>query len=359
LRGEVDVREAPGQNLLYIVENSSSLHYRAFARALDTQPIGLRDLAGEHLRNDPNLVIDVDLRSTATMRKLGTLLARRGTGCRIFLVDPAVRAARLNAEALGADHILPPRCEAEAVHLAIRDHFGGVAEPAVIRSIDTGIMALEKGFRSLLDDEIFDTVGMENASDQIIDAIDSAGVDEWMRTVRGYHVGTFQHCMLVTATASGFARKLGMRRSDVVKVTAAALVHDIGKSAIPLHILDKQGPLSEDELRTMRNHPAIGHDYLARRSRIAADALGSVRSHHEYLDGSGYPDGLRGDEIDDITRIITISDIYAALLERRAYKPPKTPSEALAVLEGLAQAGKLELALVRAFGRVTVERWAA
>lgn len=345
--------------LLYITENNHSVEYRAFARALDTEPVGVHGLTQHHLRHDPNLVIDADLRSASTTRKLTGLLARRGNGCRIFLIDPMVRIANANAIALGADKILSPRCDPQEIHAALRDHFSFIAGPEVVRSIDAGIATLDGGFRTLLHDEIFDTVGMENASNQIIDAIDSAGVDDWVATVRSYHIGTFQHCMLVTATAASFARKLGMRRSDVVKITAAALVHDIGKSAIPLDILDKSGPLTEAEMKTVREHPAIGHGYLAKRSRIAADALSSVRSHHEYLDGSGYPDGLRGNEIDDITRIITISDIYAAMTERRAYKPPKPPREALAVLLALAQAGKLEMALVREFGRITVEKTAA
>jgi putative nucleotidyltransferase with HDIG domain len=355
----VDVGEIIDRGLLYITENSTLFEYKAFAKALDTEAIGIKELSGDHLRLDPNLVFDVDLRSATTMRKLKGMLARRGTGCRIFLVDPTARLAQINAQALDPDHVLPPRCGPEAIHAALREHHGMVASPSVLRSIDGGIDALDCGFRTLLKDEIFDTAGMEAASAQIIDAIDTAGVDEWMATVRGYHVGTFQHCMLVTATASSFARRLGMRRSDVVKVTAAALVHDIGKSAIPLEILDKQGALSPEEMQTMRSHPAIGHDYLARKSRIAADALTSVRSHHEYLDGTGYPDGLRGAEIDDITRIITISDIYAAMVERRAYKPPKRPEEALAVLDALASAGKLETALVRAFGNVVIRRKAA
>ncbi|SMQ86246.1 HDIG domain-containing protein [Devosia lucknowensis] len=353
------MRDIDDRGLLYITENSNSFEYQAFARALGTQPVGIRDVGGEHLRLDPNVVFDVDLRATSSLRKLKGLLARRGTGCRIFMVDPKARIAVSNAESLGADAILEPRCGAEAIHQAIRQHHGIVHAVDVTRSIDAGISALDGGFRSLVRDAVFDTEGMESASGQIIDAIDSAGVDHWMATVRGYHVGTFQHCMLVTATASSFARRLGMRRGDVIKVTAAALVHDIGKSAVPVEILDKNGPLTPEEAQTMRSHPIIGHDYLARRSRIAADALRSVRSHHEYLDGSGYPDGLRGDEIDDITRLVTISDIYAALVERRAYKAPKRPEDAIAVLEALAGAGKLEPALVRAFARITLHKQAA
>lgn len=345
------MRSLPRHGLTYITENTTSFEYRAFAKGLKTEPVALRQLSPEHLCPDPNLVVDVDLRSSVTVRVLTGLLTKRGTGCRIFLVDPTVPSANAAARSLGADAILPPRCDPDMIHAALREYHKFSAEVVVTRSIDTGITALDGGFRTLLRDEIFDTAGMENASSQIIDAIDSAGVYEWMATVRGYHVGTFQHCMLVTATASNFARKLGMRRADVVKITASALVHDIGKSAIPIEILDKDGPLNAAELKAMQEHPGIGHSYLAKKSRLAADALTSVRSHHEYLDGSGYPDGLRGSEIDDITRIITISDIYAAMIERRAYKPPKTTEEAIVVLEALALAGKLEPALVREFGK--------
>lgn len=353
------MRDNKNRGLIYIAENTASLDFRSFARSLDTEPVGIRDLGDEHLRLDPNLIFDVDLRSGSTTRKLKSLLARKGTGCRIFLVDPRVRAATVTAQSLGADFVLPTRCGPEAIHEALRQFHRIVTSPGATISIDAGIGALEGGFRGLLRDEIFDTDGMETAGSQILDAIDGVGVDEWMATVRGYHVGTFQHCLLVTATACGFARKLGMRRTDVVRITAAALVHDIGKSAVPLHILDKTGPLTPEETRIMRQHPAVGHDYLARKSKIGADALTSVRSHHEYLDGSGYPDGLRGAEIDDLTRIITISDIYAALVERRPYKSQKRPQEALLILEAMALAGKLEPALVRAFGNSVVHRHAA
>jgi HD-GYP domain-containing protein (c-di-GMP phosphodiesterase class II) len=80
--------------------------------------------------------------------------------------------------------------------------------------------------------------------------------------------------------------------------------------------------------------------------------LAVVRSHHEYLDGSGYPDGLRAAEIPDLVRLITICDIYAALMEARPYKHPKSAREAFAILERMGT--KLDGDLVRAFGRVAV-----
>ena len=74
-----------------------------------------------------------------------------------------------------------------------------------------------------------------------------------------------------------------------------------------------------------------------------------VRHHHEMLDGSGYPDGLKGDAIRDIVRLITVCDVYAALVERRLYRPPQTAREALRILHGMD--GKLDADLVRAFAR--------
>ncbi len=359
LPGEEDLQTKRSEGLLYITESPDSLDYKAFARALNTEPIGLRTLTVTDIRNDPNIVFDVDLRSTATMKRLSELFARPGLGCRIFLTDLDTSVTRANARLLGAHAVLPTHTKPDAIYAAIEAHFGISSTATARRSIDAGAKALDQGFASLAKDEAFDTAGAENASGLIADAIDDVGINQWLATVRGHHVGTFQHCMLVTATASAFARHTGMRRRDVMTITTAGLLHDIGKASVPLDILDKSGALTPEEMQVMRQHPLTGYDYLARRSDIAKATLRSVRSHHEYLDGTGYPDGLSGQEIDDLTRIVTIADIYGAMVERRAYKPPKSPQEALEVIVAMADAGKLEKALVREFGRIMVPQMAA
>jgi len=98
----------------------------------------------------------------------------------------------------------------------------------------------------------------------------------------------------------------------------------------------------------MRTHPAAGFELLRDGGECDPVTLDAVRHHHEMLDGSGYPDGLRGPEIGDLVRLLTICDIYAALTERRAYKPPLPAEDALAILAGMG--GKLEIRLVAAFG---------
>lgn len=346
------MRDLGSVRLLYIAETQHSLEFQLLAKSLGTEAVGIRDLCAEDLRSDPHVVVDVDLRSSSNLNKLKQLLAYKGTGCRVFLLDARVWSLTSSAMALKANKILEPRCEPQEIRKAIREFLSLADSPAVTHSVDAGVAVVKESFRALVCDEVFDTTGVQTACGQVVDAIDSAGIDDWLQTVRGYHFGTFQHCLLVTGTASNFARRLGMRRDDVIRITAAAMVHDIGKAAIPVEILDKNGPLAPHEQRRMRKHPAIGHRFLSRKSKFAADALRSVRSHHEYLDGSGYPDGIGGSEIDDITRIITISDIYAALVEQRAYKPAKSATEALQILSALTDAGKLERALVREFSNV-------
>ncbi|MEG9528408.1 MAG: HD domain-containing protein [Hyphomicrobiales bacterium] len=147
------------------------------------------------------------------------------------------------------------------------------------------------------------------------------------------------------------AGTLGLKDSDSRHLVKGALLHDIGKAKIPLAILNKPAPLTPDERLEMDRHPALGHDML-RGETYDPLILSVVRSHHEFLDGSGYPDGLRGRDIPDLVRLITICDIFAALIEARPYKAPKSVHEAYAILERMGP--KLDADLVRAFGPVAV-----
>jgi HD-GYP domain-containing protein (c-di-GMP phosphodiesterase class II) len=132
----------------------------------------------------------------------------------------------------------------------------------------------------------------------------------------------------------------------------AATLHDIGKARIPLAILDKPGRLDPAEEATMQLHPVIGYNVLKARGDIAPDVLDAVRHHHEYLDGTGYPDGLHGSRIADMVRLLTISDIFAALIEARSYRAPMPRERAYRILQDMER--KLEPALVRAFEQVAL-----
>lgn len=342
--------------LVYVTDLQHTDSARFLSRDVAAHLVQIDELSNEHLGTDPNLIFDVDLRAVDTVRHLKQLLVNCKAGCRIFLVDGAARVTTVHAKVLGANSVLPRPTTSNQIAAAIRKHFGSVAVdgPQAIAklSIDEGMRVLDHGFQSLVDDTVFDTVETTKASGRIADAISELGAKPWLDAVKGYHEGTFQHCMLVTGVVSAFAVGLGMARADVVKLTLAGMLHDIGKAAIPLDILDKPGSLTAAEMDVLRQHPVIGHTYLSGRSGIPAGILRNVRHHHELLDGSGYPDRLAGSEIDDITRIVTIADIYAALIERRSYKEPKTPEQALGILSTMVSAGKLEHSLVREFARI-------
>jgi putative nucleotidyltransferase with HDIG domain len=199
-----------------------------------------------------------------------------------------------------------------------------------------------------------DVDGTKEAGSQIADRITERGLSEWLTTVRRHHEGTYQHCLLVTGVAIDFGLSLGVGRADLERLYSAAMFHDIGKARIPLAILDKPGRLDAEERALIETHPAAGYEFLKGHDKIAPEILDAVRHHHEYLDGSGYPDALCAESIGDIVRILTISDIFAALIEHRHYKPTMPRAEAYDILRGMS--GKLEKALVNSFKPVALTR---
>ncbi len=156
----------------------------------------------------------------------------------------------------------------------------------------------------------------------------------------------------MTGVAVGFAFDIGFSSPDVKRLGMAATLHDIGKAHIPRCILDKGGQLDPSEEEIMRRHPVIGYELLKDISGISPEILDGVRHHHEYLDGLGYPDGLTAPQISDLVRLLTISDIFAALIESRPYRPTMSRQNAYQILCGMD--GKLERSLVKAFRNVAL-----
>jgi putative nucleotidyltransferase with HDIG domain len=153
--------------------------------------------------------------------------------------------------------------------------------------------------------------------------------------------------LIVTAVAVSFGHQLGFRNADKQLLASAALLHDIGKARIPIEILEKPASLNEVEIAIMRTHPELGLEALREAPALQPEMLEMVVHHHEYLDGSGYPHGLQANKISDLVRIMTIADIYGALIERRSYKPPLSGAEAYKILMDMGS--KLDKDLVREF----------
>jgi putative two-component system response regulator len=154
------------------------------------------------------------------------------------------------------------------------------------------------------------------------------------------------HCQRLALLVSLLGMEVGLSEAELRSLRRGAYLHDIGKIGIPASILLKRGPLDEREWRIMQKHPLIGEQICQELPSLLA-ILPIIRSHHERWDGSGYPDGLRGEEIPLLARITQIADIYDALTTERPYKRAFTPEEALAVIKAEGERGWRDPKLVK------------
>ena len=142
---------------------------------------------------------------------------------------------------------------------------------------------------------------------------------------------TEEHTRRVAQWAVGIGEALGLSAGRLRDLALAGLLHDIGKLSIPDAILGKPGPLDDAEMAVIREHPALGDALLAELGYPACIRRG-VLGHHERLDGSGYPAGLRGDALDLETRILAVADVWDALVSPRVYRGAWSPQRAMALL---------------------------
>jgi putative nucleotidyltransferase with HDIG domain len=155
------------------------------------------------------------------------------------------------------------------------------------------------------------------------------------------------HSQKVSAYAVMLAQALGLEQAEVEEIRLAGLLHDIGKVGIPEGILNKSGPLDATEWETMKTHTELGAKILEPLETMSRIRL-MVRHHHEYYDGSGYPDRLQGETIPYGSRVIAIADSYDTITSERSYKKGRSPEEAFTELERCA-ATQFDPAIVRVF----------
>lgn len=158
---------------------------------------------------------------------------------------------------------------------------------------------------------------------------------------------TFKHSVDVASMAMIIARNMKMGSMDIREVGLAGLVHDLGKSRIPIDMLNKPGRLTEEEFAVMKKHPVFSYEMLKDKPGISKQVLMGVLQHHEKMGGTGYPLGIRGNGISVFARILSVVDIYDALVTERPYKAAFTPRDAVEML--LAMSRELDPDILHAF----------
>ncbi len=166
--------------------------------------------------------------------------------------------------------------------------------------------------------------------------------------LKAYDEYTYHHSLSVTVIAIGLGLKMGLSDSEVRRLGISAILHDIGKMSIPHEIINKPGRLTPEEFSLVKQHSSFSGEYLDKNSLDDPEIRLSILSHHEKVDGTGYPNGLKGDEIPFYAKIISVADVYDALTSHRPYRLPEVPGIAAELIMG-GCGSSFDMDVVRAF----------
>jgi putative nucleotidyltransferase with HDIG domain len=306
------------------------------------------------------IVVAANLRAVENVTRIRDIIRFRSNARKtIFIVDRNDDLAASQAYALGATSVLVTPTDSLQLSSLIDARMPFVASndgqhhfvKAVASEAATGLVMM---FAQVAAGRTIDVCSAKSSGARIIDSIAESGLAHWLDVVRNYYCGAFQHCLLVTGIAVDFGLSLGLSAYDLSRLYAAALFHDVGKAKLSLVLLNKSEKRDLSDRRAIESHPVLGFELLEGNEYITPEVLNAIRHHHEYLDGSGYPDGLCDHRIGDVVRMLTISDVFAELIEARSYKPPMPREDAYQVIAGMT--GKLEKPLVKAFKQVALHR---
>lgn len=346
------------QNLIVIVTDDpgrSSLLTLSLAARFHIKMAVISEVENLKSEEISLLIVDIDLKGPDAVRALGGRFVSKFTGTpKIFLTQSDERSEKVQANSLGANSVLLFHHDPAEMDACIRSHLDMSEEtvwsdsPATEKkALDSVANVLEGLAVSLNAGEGLPKEEINDSSDVLVSSLSDNGISSWLDAVSLHHSYTYRHCMIVAGLAVGVGLHFGMKDSDVMFLSVSAILHDVGKIRIPLNILDKPSKLTDEERAIIEKHPGEGRDILMKDGQFDERVIDMVVHHHELLDGTGYPDGLSGDQISYTVRLLTIVDIYAALIDRRPYKDPLSKEKAFEIMRSMK--GKLDMPLLEAF----------
>jgi len=233
-------------------------------------------------------------------------------------------------------------------------HLQSIAQNSDMPTEQKGRIVYEKA-AEVLDSMFKNPESLENIKnvqpvvDNFISIIlhDDCAIKSLMKiTAHDYYTHT--HSINVSVYTLSFGSFLGIEGKDLEALGMAAILHDLGKSKVDYEIINKNGKLSDDEFTQMKKHPALGHEIALKLGITDVRILSGIRHHHEKIEGGGYPDNLKGDQISQFARIIGICDVFDALSTKRSYKDPMSSFESLSLMKQ-QMVGHLDMDMVRKF----------
>lgn len=173
---------------------------------------------------------------------------------------------------------------------------------------------------------------VSSACEPLIEAVNSNNFIDILNGIKNHDNYTYVHSLRVATMLSLFGHAINLPLHEQKILTTGGLLHDIGKMSIPHHILNKPGKLNNKEFEVMKSHVTQTIACLEETEDLPKGIITIAAQHHEKLDGTGYPFGLEATKLNDLARMAAIVDIFSALTDRRVYKAPMTPEEALQVM---------------------------
>ncbi len=187
----------------------------------------------------------------------------------------------------------------------------------------------------------------------LVEAVQNNNFKDILSGVYEHDNYTYVHSLRVATFLCLFGNVLGIKGDDLMTLSTAGLLHDVGKMQIPHEVLNKPGKLTEEEFVIMKSHVNCTVDFLKETSELPKGVLIVAGQHHEKLDGTGYPNGIEGKKLNDLGRMASIIDIFSAITDRRVYKDPVPPEQALKIMINMK--GQLDQKLLSVFREMLLD----
>jgi len=250
--------------------------------------------------------------------------------------DPATRKAAMES---GANSFLAKPYRRSMLIRAISQQINKAVErrweklPTLQRDALIGTMDIFNSVSDVIESgEPIAYSKVTDACGPLVEAVGTGDFKVILSEVRGHDNFSYAHSLGVATLLLLFGYTIGLKGEELSLLGSGGLLHDVGKMSIPYEVLNKVGALSKDEQDLMKGHVTGTHDYLEKCLDLPRNILLIGSQHHERLDGSGYPKGLKGGELNELARMSSIVDVFCALSDRRPYKTAMAAEQALHVM---------------------------
>ena len=202
------------------------------------------------------------------------------------------------------------------------------------KNFSENVHALQDSMQGLIaSDAVLDEASLLNQSETLVDPqATTIEIFDMIHNMRQYDDSTYAHCINVSLICRIMAKWLNFNAEDTNVLTLCGLLHDIGKLSIPDSIVKKPDKLTAEEYELIKTHTIRGYETLSKQN-IDKRIINSALMHHERCDGSGYPNGLHGNQIDEFAKIVAIADVYDAMTAARVYRGPQCPFKVITIFE--------------------------